>query len=448
VVPELVSVLNKVDCKGIVMASDETTGGTFQEAVPDFDRESSQTIPSLKHIILIGSNKTNIQGAHSYDDLIKHGEAKKTQQQDELDKHQASVDPDSPLAIILTSGSTGEPHPVILTNFAVLNILISHLDYFGSSFIRPCGPQPMHHISGGIWTILIVAINKCTVVIPSLKFNATSAMRHIHQEKCTGLLAPPILFRHILADPNRPKYDLSSLKCVGLGAAHVQPTLLRQIEIEFRIDRVGLAYGLTESGCLLTTSLHCNDERRYTSIGQCMPHMELRLVDNNGRTVPVGSQGEIWARGYSIMRGYYKDPEGTAETMTDAGWLKTGDLATMDQDGYFYFVERKKHLITTQAGENVSPSEVEHAIEEHESVSEAQVFTISDPRVEGIICAFVKLKSGMQCEVDDLKSFLDNKLTAHKIPEHIRFVDEFTRTSLGKVAKYKLAEEMIKTLNL
>jgi fatty-acyl-CoA synthase len=430
------------------MASDETTVGTFQEAVPDFDRESSQTIPCLKHIILIGSNKTIIQGAHSYDDLIKQGEAKKVQQQEELDKHQVSVDPDSPLAIILTSGSTGEPHPVVLTNFSVLNTLISHLDYFGSSVTRPCGTQSMGHISTGIWTILMVAVNKCTVVIPSLKFNATSSMRDIHQEKCTSLIVPPIFFRRILADPYRSKYDLSSLKYVAVGATHVQPALLRQIETKFRIDRVGQAYGLTESGCFLTTSLHCNDERRYTSIGQCMPHIELKLVDDNGRIVPIGSQGEIWARGYSIMRGYYKDSEGTAETMTDAGWLQTGDLATMDQDGYLYFIERKKYTIITQAGATIAPSEVEHTIEEHDSVTEAHVFSISDPQVEAIVCAFVKLKPGMQCEVDDLKNFLGTKLRAHKIPEHIRFVDEFTRTSLGKVAKYKLAEEMIKTLNL
>jgi fatty-acyl-CoA synthase len=443
---ELVSALNKLDCKGIVTNSDDTTIETLKEAVPDFDHGSSQSMPSLKHIILTGSNKTSMTGAHSYNDLIKQGEARKTQQQDILRECQASVNPDSPLAIILTSGSTDEPQPVTLTNFGVLNTILSHLNYFESSFLHPCGTQAMFHISTGLWTLLVVAVKKCTVVVPSATYDAASAMRAIHEEKCSSLIVSPILFRDILADPHRSKYDLSSLKCVGIGAAPLRPTFLRKIEKELSIGPVFQAYGLTESGCLLTASFHSKDDRRYTSIGQCMPHIELKLVDENGRTVPIGSQGEVWARGYSIMSGYFKDSERTAEVITDAGWLRTGDLATMDQDGYLFFVGRKKYIIITQTGRNVSPTEIEHAIEDHDSVNEAHVFSIPDPRVEEVICAFVKLNSGMQCEVNELKEFLGTKLTDYKVPEHIHFVDEFSRTSLGKVAKFKLAEEMKKLL--
>ncbi|CAF1471464.1 unnamed protein product [Adineta steineri] len=437
---EITSTLTKLECQGIVMVSNDTTTETLREAIPDFNQESSSSIPSLKHIILTGSNISN---AHSYNDLMKKGENKKTKEQEEiLYKKQESIDPDSPLAIIMTSGSTDEPKPVTLTNFGVLNTILSHLDYFGSSFSHPCGAQVMFHISTGIWTILIMAVNKCTVTIPSLTYNVTSVMQAIDEEKCTSMIVSPIVFRDMLADSQRSNYDFSSLKYVGIGATSVPAKLLRKIETELGIDRVGQAYGLSESGCLLTMSLHCEDKRRHTSIGQCMPHMELKLVDDNGQIVPIGSQGEIWARGYSIMSGYYNDPETTAETITNAGWLKTGDLATMDEDGYLFFAGRKKHIIITGTGRNISPTEIEHAIEDHESIDEAQVFSIPDPRLGEIICAFAKLNNGMHCEVDELKQFLADKLTDYKIPEHICFVDKFPRTALGKVTKFKLAEEM------
>lgn len=437
---DLAAILSKVDCKGIVMMSDEKTVQKFEEA--------SQNIPSLKHIILVGSNKTTMPHAHIYDELLKQAETKKTEQLDTLAKHQASVDPDSPVAIILTSGSTGEPGRVILTNFSVLNTTVMHWNFFGSALARPCATQAMCHISTGICIVLIPSVEKATLVVPSFHYDASAAMRSIHEEKCTVILCGPIFFRRILDDPDRSKYDLNSLKYALIAGALVEPKLLDQIKKELGITQISPGYATTEAGCVITTSVNFKDDRRTTSAGQCMPHFELKLVDENGKIVPIGSQGEIWLRSRFITPGYYKDPEKTAKTISTCGWLKTGDLATMDEDGYLYFIERKKHMIFKQDGSIVYCSKVEQALEDHESVDRAHVFTIYDTQLEGVVCAFVKLKSDRQCEVDELKNFLAGSLAAYKIPEYIHFVNDFPRTNIGKVPKHKLAKEMMKILKL
>ncbi|CAF0821480.1 unnamed protein product [Rotaria sordida] len=220
------------------------------------------------------------------------------------------------------------------------------------------------------------------------------------------------------------------------------------LEAELGISRVEQGYGMTEIGNFLTCTVDTNydDDRRHTSIGRCLPHMEIKIVDNNGTVVPIGSEGEIWVRGYSIMSCYDNDRERTAEMITDDRWLRTGDLARMDDDGYLFFIGRKKEMIIRGAT-NIYPIEIERVILEHPSVADVQVFSIPDPLVDEVVCAFVKLKPETKCEVDELKMFLSDKLTSYKIPEHIRFVDDFTRNVMGKVAKYKLTEDMINILN-
>ncbi|CAF1162665.1 unnamed protein product [Rotaria sp. Silwood1] len=227
----------------------------------------------------------------------------------------------------------------------------------------------------------------------------------------------------------------------------MQPEFLSMLETELGVGRVGQEYGMTEIGNFLTCNLDVDhdDDRRHTSIGRCLPHMEIKIVDNNGTVVPIGAEGEIWARGYSIMSCYDNDRERTAEMITDDRWLRTGDLARMDDDGYLFFVGRKKEMII-RGSTNIYPMEIERVILEHPSVADVQVFSIPDPLIDEAVCAFVKLKPEMKCEVDELKMFLSDKLTPYKIPEHIRFVDDFTRNVMGKVAKYKLAEEMIHIL--
>ncbi|CAF1655652.1 unnamed protein product, partial [Adineta ricciae] len=279
--------------------------------------------------------------------------------------------------------------------------------------------------------------------------DTVATMRAIHEEKCTALIGAPIIFRDILMHPDRKKYDLSSLAYGGTGATTLEFDFLRQIERDFPITRMVQGYGLTENASLLTSGMWAGDDdprRRLGSLGRCMQGMEIKIVDQQGQIVPIGQQGEVWARGYSIMRGYYGDPEKTAETLTPAGWLRTGDEANMDEDGYLYFIGRQKEIII-RGGVNIYPVEIENTIIEHPSVMQAQVFSIPDRRYGEEVCAWIILKPNvLQCRAEDIQDFLKNKLAFFKIPKHIRIVDRFITTPTGKVQKFKMSEIMINEL--
>jgi fatty-acyl-CoA synthase len=221
------------------------------------------------------------------------------------------------------------------------------------------------------------------------------------------------------------------------------------LEKEIPVTRLAQGYGMTENAALLTCGMWAGDEdpkRRLGSLGRCMQRLEIKVADRDGNAVPIGQQGEIWARGYPIMVGYYNDPEKTKETLTSSGWLRTGDEGKMDEDGYLYYVGRQKEMII-RGGVNIYPIEIEKTIIEHPSVSEAQVFSIPDERYGEEVCAWIKLKpNAPQCQPEDITKFLTDKLAFFKIPKHIRFVNQFIMTPTGKVQKFKLSEVMVKEL--
>ncbi|CAF3875681.1 unnamed protein product [Rotaria sp. Silwood1] len=442
---ELAYGLNKVGCKGIVIDGTDSALNTLKLAVPDLEKESRNSVPTLKYIIVTGLDQNPlaaIRDTHLYNELIM-------QNKQHLTEHEiCPVDPELLLSIFWTSGSTGQPKAVTFTNFGVFNIIAMFVFYYGSYISRHCAPLTMHHMSSGLLGCLLPSMNPCKIIIPALTFDPEATMRAIHEEKCTCMLPGAALLHFILAHPNRYKYDLSSLQYVGVGGKSIQPDFLRMLKTELCIDRIGQEYGLTESGNFLTSTLYIDhdDDRRYTSIGRCLPHIELKIVSNDGTTLPIGSEGEIWVRGYSITCGYYNDPEQTAEAITNSGWFRTGDIGRMDEEGYLFFVGRKKEIII-QGGLNTYPLEIEQVIYEHPSVAEVYVFGVPDPLMGEVIGAFVALKSGMTCEAEELKLFLSDKLHAYIMPKYIRFVDDFPRTPLGKVPRYKLVEDMVRALN-
>jgi len=331
----------------------------------------------------------------------------------------------------------------------MLNVAIAQWNHVGHFFARVCVPIPMFHIFAEVIGALSAAVGKCTVVFPSILPDTVSTMKAIHEEKCTTLLGAPIIFRDILTHPDRKKYDLSSLEYGGLGASPIQPEFLRQLEKEIPITRVAQGYGMTESCAILTGSMWAGDQNpklRHESLGCCMERLEIKIADENGNPVPIGQQGEIWGRGFSMMVGYYNDPEKTKETITPCGWVRTGDIGKMDEDGYLYYVGRQKEMII-RGGVNIYPVEVENAIVEHPSVAEAQVFSIPDERHGEEVCAWIKLKpNAPQCQPEDIKKFLKQKLAYFKVPKHIRFVNQFIMTPSGKVQKFKLSEAMVNEL--
>lgn len=424
----------------------------FRRLVPDLDQQtmrgslSLKELPTLKHVILVDPPSASIPGMHSYTDLLQRG-AKLSHQA--LRERQASINPDAPIAIFYTSGTTGQPKAATLTNFNMINMVQNVHEHLGKYFTRLCVPIPMFHIFSEAVGVLLPARSKCQVVFPAILPDPLASMRAIHEEKCTAMIGAPIIFRDILNHPERKNYDLSSLVYSGLGASPIHIDFLRLIEKEFPIQRVSQLYGMTENAAILTSSMWAGDEnevRRLSSIGRCMPRLEIKVADRHGNPVPIGHQGEIWARGFPIMAGYYNDPEKTSETITSNGWLRTGDQATMDEDGYLYYVGRQKEMII-RGGVNIYPIEIENAINEHPQVAESQVFSIPDERHGEEVCAWVKVKpNGSHCQPEDIQSFLRDKVAFFKIPKHIRIVDRFFVTPTGKVQKFKMSEAMVQDL--
>ena len=451
---ELEYCINKVGCKGILLpptVKSIQSLSIFQRLVPELDQHSisrellSKTLPTLKHVILAGE-KSSMVGIHSYNELVAHGGSLS---HEKLNARQASVNPDAPFAIFYTSGTTGQPKAATLTNFGVLNLVHAQWELYGRYFTRLCAPTPMFHIFSQVGAMLNVAVAKCKIVVPAILPDTPSTMKAIHQERCTGLLGSGVIFRDILNHPDRRNYDFTSLEFGGLGGHPIDVGFMRQIEREFPIVRVSQGYGMTENAALLTSDYWASDrdpQRQQGSLGRCMQRLEIKVADFEGNAVPIGKQGEIWARGYPIMAGYYNDPEKTKETLTPSGWLRTGDQGTMDEDGFLFYVGRQKEMII-RGGVNIYPIEIENVIIEHPSVAEAQVFSIPDERYGEEVCAWIKLKPDVaQCQAEDITQFLKDKLAFFKIPKHIRFVNQFIMTPTGKVQKFKLSEAMVNDL--
>lgn len=388
------------------------------------------------------NSKTSLASFHDYRHLIEQGSKISHQS---LQERQRSVSPDSPVAIFYTSGTTGQPKAATLSNFNLINMVQNVRDHLGPYFHRLCVPIPMFHIFSEAVGVLNAALFKCQTTFPAILPDPLATMKAIDEDKCTAIIGAPIIFRDILNHPMRKKFNLSSLLYAGLGATPIHVDFLKEIETSFPIQRAAQLYGMTENAAILTSSLWAGDvdaQRRHSSLGLPMPHLEIKIADEQGNPVPIGEKGEICARGFPIMIGYFGDEDKTRETITESSWLRTGDQGTMDENGYLYYLGRRKEMII-RGGVNIYPIEIEKAINEHPNVSESQVFSIPDARHGEDVCAWIRLKSkDIICQADDIKTFLKDKLAFFKIPTHIRFVEQFPLTPTGKVQKFKMAETM------
>ncbi|CAF2949329.1 unnamed protein product [Rotaria sp. Silwood2] len=452
---ELEYCINKVGCKGILLSPSIKSFNTleiFRRLVPELGQSvsstnvlSAKTVPTLKHVILTGT-QISIPGVHSYEDLIKRGGQLSHKS---LIERQASIDPDAPVEIFYTSGTTGQPKAATLTNFGVINLIRSQWEHFGQFFTRLCVPIPMFHIFSEMVGVLNAAVAKCHLTFPDILPDTVSTMRAIHEEKCTALIGAPIIFRDILMHPDRKKYNFTSLVFGLSGANAMHIDFLRQLEKELPITRMAQAYGMTETAGIITCSMWAGDEnvkQRLSSIGRPMQGLEIKVVDQEGNTVSIGKSGEIQTRGHSVMLEYYGDIEKTQETITSSRWLRTGDEGKMNENGYVYFVGRKKDIIN-RGGVKIYPVEVENTIAEHPCVADAQVFSIPNERYDEEVCAWIRLKpDAPKCEVEDIRNFLKNRLAFFKIPTHIRIVDKFIMTPTGKAQKFKMSEVMANEL--
>ena len=443
---ELEYALNKVECKAIVSAESFKTShylDMLNELAPELSscepgQLKSEKLPHLEVVIRMGEVST--PGMYNFPAVCEMGDEAG---QARLEALRQELRPDDPINIQFTSGTTGSPKGATLTHCNILNN--GYLTGEGMQFTeadRLCIPVPLYHCFGMVLAVLACMTHGSTMVFPDEAFDPETTLAAVQEEKCTALHGVPTMFITELDHPRFGEFDLSSLRTGVMAGAPCPVEVMKRVIGEMHMEDILIGYGQTEVSPINNMTLP-NDtlERRTGTVGRAVPWVEIRIVDEHGRVVPIGEKGEICTRGYSVMRGYWNDPERTAETIDAAGWLHSGDLGIMDDEGYIQVVGRIKDMII-RGGENIYPREVEEFLYTHPAISEVQVFGIPDEKMGEEVCAWVQLAEGESLTEDEIKDFCRDQITHFKIPRHIRFVDDYPMTVTGKIQKFIMREKM------
>ncbi len=354
----------------------------------------------------------------------------------------ATLDCDDPINIQFTSGTTGSPKGVLLTHHNILNNAISCAEAlsFGPED-RLCVSVPFYHCFGMVVSNLACFATGAALVVPDQYFTPAACLDAVEAEACTALHGVPTMFVAMLELNTQQARDLSSLRAGIMAGAPCPPELVRAVVDDVGCRELLIGYGQTEASPVThITRADDSFERRVSTVGTNMPHMEAKIVDPaSGATLPLGEPGEVCFRGYHVMRGYYGQPEATRETIDEGGWLHSGDLGTMDVDGYVRITGRLKDMII-RGGENIYPAEIEAFLYEHPAVEEAAVFGVPDPRMGEEVGVWVKLHAGKELDADALRALVKSNMAHFKVPRHVWFVDSFPMTVTGKIRKIEIRE--------
>jgi fatty-acyl-CoA synthase len=361
-----------------------------------------------------------------------------------------SLRPHDPINIQYTSGTTGFPKGATLTHHNILNngFFIGEGCRYAEAD-RVCIPVPFYHCFGMVLGNLAVTTHAATIVIPAPAFDSDATLRACAQERCTSLYGVPTMFIAMLDDPGFAGHDLSSLR-TGIMAGSPCPVEVMKRVIELmHMSEVGICYGMTETSPVSTQTTHDDPvAKRVGSVGRVHPHVEIKVADPaGGSTASRGETGELCTRGYSVMAGYWNDPERTAEAIDADGWMHTGDLATIDEEGYVNIVGRIKDMVI-RGGENVYPREVEEFLYGHPGIADVQVIGVPDARYGEELMAWVIPRPGASVDRDSIREFCHGRIAHYKIPRYVKMVDAFPMTVTGKVQKFKLREQAIEELDL
>jgi fatty-acyl-CoA synthase len=361
-----------------------------------------------------------------------------------------TLSPDDPINIQYTSGTTGFPKGATLTHRNILNngYFVTSLQQLGVGD-RVCIPVPFYHCFGMVMGNLGCIAIGATMVIPGAAFDPAAVLRAVQDEQCTSLYGVPTMFIAEMALPDFDTYDLSSLR-TGVMAGSLCPIeVMRGCIDKMHMADVSICYGMTETSPVSTQTLPGDTiEHRTESVGVVHPHVEIRVCDPaTGATIERGETGEFCTRGYSVMQGYWNDPDKTAAAIDTDGWMHTGDLAVMDDDGYVNIVGRIKDMVI-RGGENIYPREVEEFLYAHPAIEDVQVIGVPDPRFGEELMAWIKPKAGETITIDEVKAFCDGRIAHYKIPRYLRLVDEFPMTVTGKIRKVEMRETSIDELGL
>ncbi len=358
--------------------------------------------------------------------------------------------PDNVVNIQYNSGTTGQPKGVLLTHRNLVNngYLIGR-KLRASEADRICAPVPLYHCFGCVIGEMVTITSGAALVLPSAQFDAGATLEAVQEERCTALYGVPTMFIAEFEHPRFPHTDFSSLRTGVMAGAPCPIELMKRVVDEMHCTELTICYGQTESSPVITQSAtDDNLEVRVATVGRAQPATEVKIVDTGtGETVPVGVQGELCTRGYLVMKGYDDDPAATAKVIDSDGWLHTGDLATMREDGCFRITGRAKDMIS-RGGEKVYPREVEEFLHTHPKIADVYVVGIPDERLGERVAAWVRVRPGCSATVAEIRDFCRGQIAYFKIPEHIRFVDAFPMTANGKVQKYLIRAHEVQALGL
>jgi fatty-acyl-CoA synthase len=449
---ELEYALNVSGCRAIVTAERLKTSmylQMLQTLAPELVHSEpgalkAAKLPALQWIIRMGDERT--PGMLNYGTLLERGRA--SLQTQHLDAISAQLDCHDPINIQFTSGTTGNPKGATLTHHNVVNNarFIARCMRF-SEADSLCIPVPLYHCFGMVLAVLACTATGARMVFPGEAFEPLATLQAVAEERCTALHGVPTMFIAELDHPRFAEFDLSSLRTGIMAGSPCPIETMKRVVAQMHMHEVTIAYGMTETSPVsFQSSTDDPLERRVSTVGRIQPHLEVKIVDGEGRTVPVGEKGELCTKGYAVMQGYWGDAARTAEATRD-GWMHTGDLATIDADGYCNIVGRVKDMLI-RGGENVYPREVEEFLFRHPKVQSVQVFGVPDPKYVEEVCAWITLKPGETATEAEIRDFCRDQIAHYKVPRYIRFVNEMPMTITGKVQKFVMRERMIEELGL
>ena len=447
---ELEYALNKVECRALVTAESFKSSryiDMLRQLAPALDRArpgalKAGKLPRLEIVVRLGAARGG--GMYAFDEVAERAGAAERRRLEALGR---TLQFDDPINIQFTSGTTGFPKGATLSHHNILNN-----GYFNGVALRlsdrdrVCIPVPLYHCFGMVMGNLMCAAHGAAMVYPGEAFDPLAVLRTVEGERCTVLYGVPTMFIAELDHPEFARFDLSSLRTGTMAGSPCPIEVMRRVVGELHMEEVTIAYGMTETSPVsFQSAVDDPIERRVSTVGRVHPHVEVKIVDEEGKVVPRGVPGEILTRGYSVMRGYWNDEAKTAEAIDRAGWMHTGDRGTIDEDGYGNIVGRIKDMVI-RGGENVYPREIEEFLYRHPKVQDVQVIGVPDEKYGEELCAWIRLRDGEDADADEIKAFCQERIAHFKVPRYVKFVDGFPMTVTGKVQKFKMREAMIAAL--
>ena len=449
---ELEFALQKVGCAAVVSATAFKTSGYMEmlnTLLPELATShpghlEAARLPQLRAVIQIGGPKC--PGTIAFDEVAQMGGARHREQLTALGRE---LQFDDAVNIQFTSGTTGSPKGVTLTHHNILNN-----GYFTGRAMRLteqdriCIPVPLYHCFGMVMGNLAAVTLGAAMVYPGEGFDPLTTLKTIAEERCTTLYGVPTMFIAELDHAEFSRFDLSSLRTGIMAGAPCPIEVMKRVNSEMNMREVTIAYGMTETSPVsFQSAVDDPMERRVSTVGRIHPHVEVKVVDLDGRIVKRGERGELCTRGYSVMLGYWDEAEKTADVLDRNGWMHTGDLATIDAEGFCNIVGRIKDMVI-RGGENLYPREIEEFLYRHPKIQDVQVFGVADDRYGEELCAWVRIRAGETLTADEVRAFCQGQIAHNKIPRYVEFVEEFPMTVTGKIQKFLMREAVESRLGL